>query len=368
MTESSPRPKGRAPVPPRRLIAPAIFVGALFLGVLLYRPAIPATQAAWTLSGATMGTTYHVKVAWRDEAPAVEEASVAATLRGCLDEVDARMSTYRADSELSRFNAHSALTPVPASAPLLAVVAEAQRVSALSDGAFDVTVGPLVDAWGFGPATRSPSPPSPEVIAGLRAYVGHEKLHIDPGDPASAALRKDHPSLRVDLSAIAKGYAVDLCADRLDALGLKDYMIEVGGEVRVRGLNPKGDPWRIGIERPGADPAQPVQRVISLPNLALATSGDYRNYYEHDGQRLSHTIDPRTGAPITHRLASVSVLAPLCMTADALATALNVLGPDAGFDLAQRHHIPALFLIRTDHGFDERASDAFNALYPPQSP
>jgi thiamine biosynthesis lipoprotein len=310
-----------------------------------------------------MGTYYIAKVGTRRAPKGLRQDAVAQAMRGCLGEVNERMSTYLPSSELSRFNDNPSTEPVKASAPLRLVVTEAQRVSALSGGAFDVTIGPLVDAWGFGPLDRPASPPSPQVIEGLRGALGYQQLRVGEG-----TLQKAHPHLRVDLSGIAKGYAVDVCAERLEGLGAVDYMIEVGGEVRAKGRNPRGEPWRIGVERPSPTPEQPIQRVIALKDAALATSGDYRNYYELEGQRLSHTIDPRTGAPIAHRLASVSVISPTCMTADALATALNVLGPQDGVALAQQLQLSALFLIRTDQGFEEVATGDFLTYSPSDRP
>ena len=180
----------------------------------------------------------------------------------------------------------------------------------MTGGAFDVTVGPLVDAWGFGPAGPSPTPPSDAVIERLLATVDFMLIDVDETVPA---LRKASADVRSDLSAVAKGYAVDRVADLLDAEGHDAYLVEIGGELRTRGHRADGQPWRVGIERPGDGPAS-LQRVIALSDAALATSGDYRNYIEHDGVRLSHTIDPRTGRPVTHALASVSVIDALCVS------------------------------------------------------
>jgi len=209
-----------------------------------------------------------------------------------------------------------------------------------------------VDAWGFGPEPAA-APPDEATIERLLEDHGYTHLELDAGD---LTVRKDNPRLRCDLSAIAKGYAVDRVALRVEKLGLRDFMVEIGGEVRVAGRNAEGQAWRIGVERP--DGGGRPWAAVALTDGAMATSGDYRNYYERDGVRISHTIDPRTGRPITHALASVSVIHPSCMTADALATALNVLGPGEGRELVEREGLAALFLVRTDDGgLDEWASD-----------
>ena len=344
----------RTPIPLRRLIAPGLFVALLFFYIFNYQGnSTVSSKGPWAFNGATMGTTYNVKVSL-PEGYSGENKAVADAMTACLESVNQRMSTYIPDSELSRFNQHASTKPFEASKALIEVVREAQRISALSEGAFDVTVGPLVDAWGFGPETRG-TPPTSEQLATLRERVGYMKLRVGEG------LQKDHPMLHVDLSSIAKGYGVDECARRLDSLGFQHYMVEVGGEVRVKGRNPEGEPWRIGIERPEVS-GREIHQVVSLTDVSMATSGDYRNYYELDGQRISHTIDPRTGAPIRHHLASVSVLHADCMTADGYATMLNVLGPERGFELAQREGIAALFLVKVDDGFEERITDAFKAL------
>ena len=344
-------PRTVEPPPLRRLIVPAVFVGALFVVLVLRQPDGPATPDQWLATGSAMGTEFTVKVVVPEGAELSQEM-VAAAVRGAVDEVDLAMSTYRPDSELSRFNRHGT-EPFPASDALREVVTEALRVAELSGGAFDITVGPLVDAWGFGPSLRD-EPPGEVEIAALLAATGSEHLVVD---PERGTLRKLRPGLSLDLSAIAKGYAVDLVTERLLELGLDDHMVEIGGEVRAVGVNADGRLWRIGVERPEAA-RRSVWTAVPLDDLAMATSGDYRNYVERDGVRISHTIDPRTGRPITHALASVTVLEPSCMTADALATALTVLGPDEARTLAQREGLAVMLLVRDPAGgFGEWASD-----------
>jgi thiamine biosynthesis lipoprotein len=337
------------------MIVPALFVGALFLVVFLRQPNGPELGDQWVLTGRTMGTAFTVKLVVPPEL-AVRQDDVETTIRDAVDAVDTAMSTYREDSELSLFNRHGT-EPFEVSESMIEVVSEAQRVAELSAGAFDITVGPLVDAWGFGPDAVG-DPPDADTLAALQVATGFQMLEVD---PARRTLRKESAAIRCDLSAIAKGYAVDRVALGLTALGLADFMVEIGGEVRAAGRNAAGEVWRIGIERPEIE-GSGLWSAVALVDAAMATSGDYRNYYERDGVRISHTIDPRTGRPVTHRLASVSVIHPSCMTADALATAINVLGPDAGREFVEREALAALFLVRTDDGgFDEWASGAWPA-------
>lgn len=309
------------------------------------------------LQGETMGTYYNVKVfpgeaANFPSAPAIEE-----TVQRELNAVDAKMSTYREDSELSRFNRLESDEPFQFSEETFEVIQLAQRVSEQTGGAFDVTVGPLVNAWGFGPGGEVEAPGDARV-AELREQVGYALLELD---PVARTVSKRRPGVYVDLSAIAKGYAVDEVAEALDDLGLENYMIEVGGEVRTSGHNGEGDPWRIGIERP-AEGTRQVHTVVPLSGLAMASSGDYRNYTERDGERISHTIDPRTGRPVPHLVASVTVIHHNCAHADALATALTVLGPDEGLAFAEQIGLPVLFLIHAEDGLEERTSSAFEAM------
>lgn len=277
-----------------------------------------------------------------------------------LEAVNAEMSTYLVSSELSRFNRAPVGKPVEVGPALLEVVRLAKQVSEQSNGAFDVTVGPLVDEWGFGPGDRTErAEPTPERIAELQAWVGDAKLELD---VEAKTLRKLAPGLQVDLSAIAKGHGCDRLAAVLEAAGHHDYMIEIGGELRLRGRNPSGDGWAVAIERPTGDIAgvRAVHTILEITDVAVATSGDYRNYWSSGETRYSHTIDPRTGRPITHALASVTVVYPeSAALADAWATALNVLGPDEGLALANRLDLAAYFLVRTDTGHEVRASAAF---------
>lgn len=338
--------KGDSRFPFRRLIVPALFVVALFaVTVFRDRPGAGPEPALWTFSGPTMGTTYRVKVVVPDLDDSAKLA-IHRVIRGAVDGVDQAMSTFKPESELSRFNS-SGMEALLVSADLIRVVATALEVAELSEGALDVTVGPLVDAWGFGPEGWVEIPDEARLDA-LRERVGWRKLILD---QEAQTLGKTAEELRVDLSAIAKGFAVDEVLVRVVELGYEDVMVEIGGEVRTAGLNELGRPWRIGIERPDEED-RVAGLAIEVSGKALATSGDYRNFREVDGHRISHTIDPRTGRPVDHNLASVSVLAGTCVEADAWATALNVLGPEEGVTVAEDQGIDALFIVRMDQGFD----------------
>ena len=310
-------------------------------------------QAAFEHRGLVMGTTFSIKVTRLPEGVAPE--TLRRELDGVLLGVDAMMSTYREDSALSRFNRSRSTAWQAVPADLARVVAEALRISRWSGGAFDVTVGPLVNLWGFGPGARRSEPPPPEAIAAARARVGYQKLEARLDPPA---LRKRQPDLYVDLSSIAKGFAVDQVAEALQSRGIGDFMVEVGGEVRLKGQSPRGGPWRIAIERP-MPKVREIEKVLALTDVAMATSGDYRNYFEAGGRRFSHTIDPRTGYPIAHRLVSVTVLRHTTMEADALATAFMVLGPEEGFARAEAENMAVLFIVKQDDGFVERPTSAF---------
>lgn len=316
-----------------------------------------ASASVVEFGGPTMGTWFTAKLA-RAGMSERAVASAREAVADALARVVEKMSTYLADSELSRFNRHAAGAPFAMSAETLSVFALAQQVSAISGGAFDVTIAPLVDAWGFGPS-KTHRVVGADEAAGLAAHVGWRGIALD---AATGTATRAHAGLRADLSGIAKGFAVDQAARALDALGVNDYMIEAGGEVRTRGRNGEGSPWRIAIERPDATPQRP-HFVVPLSGLAMATSGDYRIYFEDGGRRYSHEIDPATAQPIRHGLASVSVVAPECGYADAMATALIVLGPDRGYALAAAQEVAAHFIVRgPDGALSDRQTPAFAAL------
>ena len=322
-------------------IAPGLFVGALFVLLVIRRP----TTTIHRVNGEIMGTTWSVTV----YGSSAMFSNLQQEIEPILNDVNRKMSTYLPDSEVSKFNREQ--SSFVFSSETTSVLIEALRIYNITSGAFDVTVGPLVNAWGFGfpPQTQN----SPDDIKRIKSFVGSDKLRLD-----GNTLHKTDPRVKIDLSAIAKGYAVDNVAKHLESIGAANFLIEVGGELKAKGTAGERS-WNIGIEQPEASRGV-TNLQIRLQDAALATSGDYRNYYEKDGLRISHTIDPRTGAPITHQLASVSVISTSTMTADAWVTALSVLGPDEAFSLAEQHKLAIYMLIRDeDGGFLPRSSSFF---------
>ena len=313
------------------------------------------TAAHFELAGETMGTTYHVKVVLRPEQ--VIEGDLKGRIDARLEGINALMSTYREDSELSRFNRHADTSPFPLSPETAGVLRIALEVSAQSGGAFDVTIGPLVNAYGFGPEAKREIDDAER--AALMERVGYQKLSLD----AEGIAVKRHPELYCDLSAVAKGYASDAIAELLEENAVFQYMVEIGGEVAARGRNERGKPWRLGIERPEEGAFGVLQEIVSMSGdrqrQTLATSGDYRNFYMEEGKRVSHTIDARTGRPIEHALASASVLHASCAWADAYATALMALGPEDGMALAEAQGLAVYFVLHDGDGFTTPESTAW---------
>jgi thiamine biosynthesis lipoprotein len=272
------------------------------------------------------------------------------------------MSTYLPDSELSRFNAAPVDEWFEVSSSTAYVTQRALHYNQITDGCSDVTVGPLVELWNFGPGretrgSKLASPPA-ALLASARAKTGGESLQVRLEPPA---LRKEKAHLSIDLSSIAKGYAVDVIAEHLLARGFANFMVEIGGEVRAGGSRLDGQPWRIALEAP--DPNQrALHAVVQLDNRALATSGDYRNFREFAGEKVSHIIDPKTGRPLLYRGWSVTLLTPTCLEADALATALLVMGEQRGYDWCVEQKIAALFLMREGDEIVEKATPDFPKL------
>jgi thiamine biosynthesis lipoprotein len=295
-------------------------------------PAAPAAPTTVELRGETMGTTYLVKIVVQDAPESAKVVALKAAVDAILENVNDVMSTYRPKSELSRFNQRASTAPFPASTELRRVVGRALEIGAQTDGAFDVTLGPVIDVWGFDAKGKRTSPPTSEEIAAARARTGRDKVAVE-----GEALVKRVPELQVNLSGIAKGWGVDEVHRLVVEQGFRDVMVEIGGEVRASGHSAKGEPWRLGVNVPkaGADPTA-VLRKVSLADRALATSGDYRNYFESGGKRYSHIIDPRTAAPIEHEIVSATVVAADCTTADGLATASMVLGAEAAKALLEK--------------------------------
>ena len=337
------------------------------------RSGTSAAGAVESLSGHTMGTGYSVQLGDRLAARAATGAlgaggrnatggaltALDAELAGVLEDIESGLSTYRPGSELSRLNASEDGDWQPLSASSARVLGAALDASAASEGAFDATVGPLVNLWGFGPDGRATSAPARGDVGRALERVGFGNVELRRADGSGdAAVRKRRPDTYLDLSGIAKGHAVDRLAERLDARGRASYLVEIGGELRARGTKPDGRSWRVAIERPVAG-RRAVYRIVELRDAAIATSGDYRNFFDAGGQRYSHSIDPRSGRPVAHELAAVSVIAPSTMEADALSTALMIMGPADGLDFAREHALAAHFAVKSGAGLDEHYTDAF---------
>lgn len=317
-----------------------------------------AIQVEQLIAGQTMGTTYSVKLVPFSGMPSISKVSD--VLNDELESVSRQMSTYDETSEISQFNAFAKDVWFPVSSETAEVVEASQKFSGLSGGVFDVTTAPLVDLWGFGPSGRIGELPSDTQIETVLNSVGFENLTVQRLPPA---LRKSVPSLRLDLSAIAKGHGVDRVAACLDALGFQAYFVEIGGEVVAKGTKVDGAAWRVGVEKPVED-ERAIQVVLELNDCALATSGDYRNVYRIGDQRFSHTIDPSSGRPVKNSMASATVVASSCMEADAAATTLMAAGPEQGLLLAEELGWKAFLISRTSNGFEIACSSEFREQFP----
>jgi thiamine biosynthesis lipoprotein len=308
------------------------------------------------LSGQTMGTTW--SAALLPNPDGADAAQLKRLLQERLDQINRLMSTYDPDSEISRFNKQVSKDWFPLSAETAQVIGLSLEVSRLTGGAFDISIGPLVELWGFGPEARGETIPSGQQISEGLARVGYEKILLR-HEPA--AISKQVPGLHIDLSAIAKGYAVDALAGILKHQGVDNFLVEVGGELQVSGHRADGTPWRLAIEKP-LEGTRDVAAIIPLTDTALATSGNYRNFFVENGQRYAHIMDPSTGRPARHKLASVTVLDKTCARADALATAIMVMGEETGRRFCEKNHIAAYFLVHEDEAITAYASPEFAAL------
>ncbi|WP_170401626.1 FAD:protein FMN transferase [Ruegeria arenilitoris] len=298
------------------------------------------------LSGETMGTTFNITAIGED----LDEDALAAAVQETLAEVNAKMSNWDPNSEVSTFSAATSTDPMPVSAEFAQVMTAANEVHEKTGGIFDVTLGPLIELWGFGPRTPEDPVPSDAEIEAALSGVGQARLLTL--DAEAGKLAKSEPGVGINLSAIAKGYGIDAVAETLREAGIEDYLVEIGGDLVTKGQNDKGETWRIGIEKPQAG-AQTPQLIVSVGDLGMASSGDYKNFFEQDGVRYSHIIDPTTGRPITHRTTSVTVLAENAMMADAWATAMLALGQEKGLELAEKHELAVYFISRDVTGGEE---------------
>ena len=295
-----------------------------------------------------MGTTWQITLRELPDHSSKEE--IQKEIEATLERIESLASHWRTDTPVSRFNRTLDTKPFPVPPELFEILQASERIHQTTKGVFDVTIAPLVNLWGFGPIEETRGKiPSDEEIENAVASMGQDKLELLP----TKAIRKTRPDLQLDLSALAKGYAIDQVAQRLGELGAKHYLIELGGELRAKGDGTKGKGWQVGLEYPEMDAnTTEIHRAITLENAAVATSGNYRLAFTDPdtGQAYSHLIDPRTGRPVNHDLLAVSVLAPTAMEADAWATALLVLGSEKGMQLAEKENLAALFVERGPSG------------------
>jgi thiamine biosynthesis lipoprotein len=321
-----------------------------FIAVLIV--SCSSKEKTAVITGETMGTTYTIKIA----AQVPDKAKLKAQIDSLLVAVNMSMSTYIPESEISRFNKFKDTTWFEVSRDFAFLVKQALEVSETFNGYYDVTVGPLVNLWGFGPTRKTEIIPSQEEIDSVKKFVGYKLIEVRENPPA---IRKKDVRVYIDLSSIAKGYGVDAVAKFLLRKGYENHLTEIGGELRACGRKNENSPWLVGVENPNE---KGVATVIALENKSVATSGDYLNYFEYEGKRFSHTINPATGKPITHKLASVSVVCNSCALADAYATAFDVIGDKEGLEIAKRLHLPVYMIIRDGEKFKTEMTKEFRAL------
>ncbi|SDG84259.1 thiamine biosynthesis lipoprotein [Pseudomonas flavescens] len=334
---------------------PALLQPALVVALAATLVGCGFSERVEEFGGPAQGSTYSVKYVSTASVP--DKAALKAEVEAIFAEVDEQVSTYRDDSLIEQFNRAPAGTCMPMPEGVLQLVRTGDELHRDSGGAFDLTLEPLLDLWGFGPRGNGERQiPDAGALKEVRGRIGQAHLHIE-GD----RLCKDL-DLQVDFNSIAAGYTVDRIIERLVGLGVRSYLVEATGELKAVGRKPDGQPWRIALEAP-RDDQRAIQRVIELDGYGISTSGDYRNYFEEQGVRYSHTLDPQTAAPIQHRLAAVTVAAPTTLMADGLSTVLLVLGPEKGYDYAQRQGIAAFFVTREGDGFVTRSTATFEQLF-----
>jgi thiamine biosynthesis lipoprotein len=309
-----------------------------------------------TFKGQTMGTFYDIKIA-HFPLTTSEQSSIHAEIDRRLEQVNEQMSTYRPHSELSRFNLSPAINNFPVSEGTAKVVAESIRIHELTSGAFDVTLGPLVNLWGFGPADVPQQKPTTDMIKTALSRVGIQHL-----SNTKHTLSKNIDNLYVDLSGIAKGYGADVIAEYLESLGIENYIVGLGGDLRAKGINGNNLDWQIAIEK-ASTTEHSVQHVISVGNNAIVTSGSYRNYYDLNDERFSHTIDPITGLPAQHNLVSVTVIHPSAMTADGFATAFMAMGKEQAMTLAKQQRLAVYMIYKSGDSFKEIFTEEFSPFF-----
>jgi len=326
------------------IITVVIFLTACF-------PSKDPNKEVILLQGLTMGTTYNIKLVVKNDSVKID--TLQRDIDDLLKQVNQEMSTYIPTSELSLFNKNQRTEPVKISRGLQRVIKESIRIGQMSGGMLDITIGPLVNLWGFGPENRPEIVPSREALSATKARIGLKYLSLQ-GNKLTKAI----PELYVDLSTIAKGYGVDVVTELIENNGIENYLVEIGGEMRLKGFKASGELWHVAIEKPMTE-VRSVHQILVPKDNAVATSGDYRNYFEADGMRFSHIIDPDTGKPINHKLVSVTVIHPSSMTADGLSTAMMVMGEDKAFEFANQHDIAAYIISKTEDGFKEKITVKF---------
>ncbi|CAH9017625.1 FAD:protein FMN transferase [Candidatus Nitrosacidococcus sp. I8] len=332
------------------ILIPAIVI---FLGGLLTSCTQDSQHHLIQFGGSTMGTGYTIKVV--DLPSNLNPENLVNEITQQLTAVNHLLSTYQADSELSQFNQNSSTDWIPVSSPLVTVIKKAQEISKLTQGAFDITVGALVNLWGFGPDIHSPAIPTFDQIQAAKQKVNFELLDIRNSPPA---LKKAQADMYLDLSGIGKGYGVDQIAELLESKNIHNYLVDIGGEERIKGHNGKGKPWKIAIQYPRSGIPKAAY-TLECTSGAIATSGDYQNYFDYKDSRYGHIINPETGWPTLYQSASVTVLSTTAMEADALATGLYVLGIEKGLAFAEIYPTAVLFLLQSEQGLKQQASSYF---------
>lgn len=313
-------------------------------------------QSVERFGGPTMGSSYTVQFVPANNVP--DAAKLKAEVDAILADLDQQFSTYRDDSIVSRFNALPAGSCMALPADMLKLWRFGEALAQQSDGAFDLTVEPLMNLWGFGPQSRREQVPDAAALERERARVGHRHLRLEDGRLCKSV------DAQLDFDSIVAGYAVDKVSARLAALGLKNFLVEITGELKAVGHKPDGTSWRVALEVPSGERERQVERSVAVDGFGLSTSGDYRNYFEEGGQRYSHTFDPRSGMPVRHALAAVTVADAQALRADGLSTLLMVLGPEEGYTFAERNGLAAFFIVRQGEGFSTRATSRFEELFP----
>jgi len=345
------------------------FIIIAIFSVMLFGCNRYSDEQIQVLSGSTMGTSFNIQIVINSKN--INKELIASEINAIFELINSLMSTWRKDSELSRINQAAINQWVTVSADTLNVIELAYSISELSNGAFDITIGNIINLWGFGPNGRPSRVPNKVSIQQAISTSGFRQLDID---HEQSAIKKN-VDMYIDLSAIAKGYAVDKIAFYLDKNSFSGYLIEVGGEIRIKGKKPDNTIWKVAIEIPEVQPIpesvvpslttdiksefRKVKQVISLTNQSIATSGDYRNYFEQNGKRYSHTLNPVTGKPITHSLASVTVISENAAKADAIATALMVMGIESGLKFSEKNNIAAYFIYRGNNNFKVATTNEF---------